>query len=81
LHDRPEPDHPQIGKLHDLLLDLVNDRNALAHAIWHEHGEQLHGTFTRRRDKKHIQIRGDQDLDKMIAMARYCTAITDFWRS
>lgn len=76
---RAEPHNPCILALRGLLKDLCEDRNATAHAWWCQHEEQLHGRFTRKRDKEVIPISGDEGLDEMIAKAKHCTAIIDFW--
>jgi hypothetical protein len=76
---RAEPDNPCILALCGLLKELCEDRNATAHAWWCQHEERLHGRFTRKRDKEVIPISGDEGLDEMIAKAKHCTAIIDFW--
>lgn len=76
---RSEPDNPCIFALYEWLKDLCDDRNAIAHAWWCQHEAQLHGRFTRRRDKEVISISGDDSLDEVIAKAKHCTAIIDFW--
>jgi hypothetical protein len=80
---RTELGNSHIIQLHERLRELGNNRNAIAHAAWRQHEEQLHGNFTSYskkagKAKEVISINGNVHLDEMIGNARHCMAIIFF---